>query len=74
MSLISFTLQYLQSTYSYQAEAGMTWSEWCSSEYNTDNYLIDGSTVRNNSRQIQEVTPTSIISDGEVYTLDKWMI
>lgn len=37
VSLISFTIE----STSYQAEEGMTWGEWCNSEYNTDGYYID---------------------------------
>lgn len=32
--LINFTIN----GESYQAEEGMTWYNWCSTEYNTDNY------------------------------------
>lgn len=31
--------------YSYQAEEGMTWSEWCESEYNTTSFRVDDNKV-----------------------------
>lgn len=36
-NLISFTIDGT----TYQAEEGMTWAEWCESEYNTNNYKHD---------------------------------
>ena len=36
-TLISFTIDGV----AYQAEEGMTWRDWCSSEYNTDGYMAD---------------------------------
>lgn len=39
--LITFTINSSAGVYSYQAEKGMTWYEWCNSEYNTSD--IDGS-------------------------------
>lgn len=36
--LITFTIEGVE----YQAEEGMTWGEWCDSEYNTDGYWISG--------------------------------
>lgn len=35
-ALITFTIDGTE----YQAEEGMTWGEWCDSEYNTDGYVI----------------------------------
>lgn len=35
-TLINFTVDGVP----YQAENGMTWEEWCNSEYNTDSYSI----------------------------------
>ena len=40
-TLISFTIDGV----SYQAEEGMTWSEWCASEYNTGDSNADGNNV-----------------------------
>lgn len=37
VNLISFIIE----STSYQAEEGMTWGEWCNSEYNTKGYYID---------------------------------
>ena len=36
-SLISFTIDGT----SYQAEEGMTWGEWCESDYNTGSYYVN---------------------------------
>lgn len=38
--LITFTINSSAGVYSYQAEKGMTWYEWCNSEYNTS-YIDD---------------------------------
>lgn len=40
-SLISFTID----GESYQAEAGMTWAEWCASKYNTGGFFCSGDFV-----------------------------
>ena len=40
-ALISFTI----SSNSYQAEEGMTWTQWCESDYNTDGFFDDGYTI-----------------------------
>lgn len=42
VSTISFTIIDIHAIeHTYQAEAGMTWAEWCASEYNTDDYYVD---------------------------------
>lgn len=38
VQLISFTIDGI----TYQAEEGMTWAEWVDSEYNTDEFVVDG--------------------------------
>lgn len=38
-TLITFTIEGIE----YQAEEGMTWEQWCASEYNTNVYTIDSS-------------------------------
>lgn len=37
VNLITFTVDGM----TFQAEEGMTWEEWCESEYNTDNFYVD---------------------------------
>lgn len=69
--LITFTIEGKE----YQAEEGMTWAEWCDSEYNTAPmayiqydfvyYSKDGATAE----RIYGVDPTDFIIDGETYTL-----
>ena len=44
-SLISFTI----ADKSYQAEDGMTWSQWVASAYNTNGFTTDGSAILNSS-------------------------
>ena len=39
---VDFSIDY---SYSYCAEAGMTWAEWCDSGYNTDGFRIEGNSV-----------------------------
>ncbi len=36
-NLITFTVDGV----TYQAEEGMTWAEWCESEYNTNSFYVD---------------------------------
>ena len=41
-NLITFTYTGVGNTaYNLQAEEGMTWAEWCESEYNTTDIYID---------------------------------
>jgi hypothetical protein len=43
VQLITFTIAGTE----YQAEEGMTWEEWCNSEYNTDDFSAIGNNVLN---------------------------
>lgn len=45
VNLITFTINSMYATIQgeYQAEQGMTWSEWCASEYNVDNFYVKSS-------------------------------
>lgn len=43
-TLITFTI----GGTTYQAENGMTWAEWCESEYNTNKYFSDGGGIKDN--------------------------
>lgn len=64
-SLISFTI----GGESYQAEAGMTWGEWCDTEYNTGGYYVSGNFVYANSYVIvRNASPNSSIIANEQYT------
>ena len=60
----------------YRAETGMTWEEWCASEFNTDGFYCEGNKVfaptnnaigLNNGAGVQEDTPTTIIISGQNY-------
>lgn len=70
VALISFTVAGTE----YKAVEGMTWTEWCDSEYNTDGYYIDGTFVRpiagivvtNANSNI--VSPSSTIINGYAYS------
>jgi hypothetical protein len=55
----------------YQAEQGMTWSQWVSSKYNVDGYVISGTTVYNSdkSKKIASVTSSSTISTNSKFSL-----
>jgi hypothetical protein len=45
-TLITFYItHYNGSNLEYQAEEGMTWAEWCESEYNTDGYTYEEADV-----------------------------
>lgn len=71
VALITF---YLDSEIEYQAEEGMTWAEWCESEYNTDNWFVQGDGIYANSARLvyesslQYVDSTEIISANVSYT------
>lgn len=75
-NLITFTV----GSNSFEAEDGMTWSEWCDSEYNTDGYSVQGSTVRIGSSAYHDyitlntvyVKPTDIIVDSAAYGIEVW--
>lgn len=40
-TLIEFSISVLGASYKYQAEDGMTWYEWCNSEYNTGELMCN---------------------------------
>lgn len=70
-TLISFTIEGT----SYQAEENMTWSQWCSSAYNTDGYRNTGDVIASESltsaiayNNVYEL-PSSAIVDSRSYTL-----
>lgn len=71
-SLISFTIDGT----SYQAEAGMTWSEWVASDYNNftssnGNLSIDGTTVKvGTGYKISSVASTDVIVAGTAYVTE----
>lgn len=70
-SLITFTI----AGTSYQAEEGMTWAEWCESDYNTANASVSGSLIKIGGKYISEsngaqaVYTTTTIINGYAYTL-----
>lgn len=78
ISVISFTVHLSGSNDTvYNAESGMTWTEWCNSSYNTDGYYIDNELIMNSSggyflrKQNQYVAeiPTDVVVDGTTYNL-----
>ena len=72
ISLISFTIE----NTSYQAEEGMTWTEWIESEYNVDGYRIVGDDICSSSSSEPLINDSTkdhqyssyIILNNEVYT------
>ena len=65
ITLISFKV----GSSSYQAEEGMTFSEWVNSEYNTNNYYISGNYVCvNSSSRISSVSPSTMIIADRTYS------
>lgn len=62
VNLISFDI--LGDT--YQAEEGMTWAEWCASEYNTDGYKVGGDGKIYNSISTSQVTSGSPVSSSDI--------
>ena len=73
ISVISFTVHntgtYLDTV--YNAESGMTWTEWCDSSYNTDGYriLYGLVTSSDNTKTIQNQSPSDVIIGGTTYIL-----
>lgn len=74
VTLITFTINGT----SYQAEEGMTWSEWVDSEYDINDYFaISGGTVWTTelgkfiTAWVKDVTPSDVIQANMTYTYDK---
>jgi len=69
-TLISFNI----GSDSYQAESGMTWTTWCASTYNTDNWQVDGSIVYNATtmKQIRNINATDTITANTTYTASQY--
>jgi hypothetical protein len=66
VELISFTVEGV----SYQAELGMTWSEWTNSSYNTDGYIDKGTMIAPavqmcSKTRINGAVPTEMIVAGD---------
>lgn len=76
VTLISFTINapdtgYNQVNRTCQAEEGMTWAEWCDSEYNTDGeFSVSNGRVWNGTLYIKNVSSTDVIIDGQSYSFD----
>lgn len=62
-NLITFTVDGVE----YQAEEGMTWQEWCNSEYNTHGFWCSGNQIIFTGIIIQGQTPSDVIYNGCVY-------
>ena len=71
VTLISFTIAKGSSSTSYQAEQGMTWTQWVSSSYNTAEFYISGTSVyeKGGSFAIESVNSTDAIIANHAYTL-----
>ena len=75
VELIDFTIDGV----SYQAIDGMTWAEWCDSEYNIDNtYYYDNYYINSTlkvgyitiaTNNYQPIPPTDAIIDGKAYMI-----
>lgn len=55
----------------YQAVKGMTWAEWCESEYNTAGYAIIGDRISctNGLFFVGNQKPSNVITNGAIYTV-----
>lgn len=72
ISVISFTVHHLGSDdVVYNAESGMTWTEWCDSSYNTGGYsILDGMVINSSGMfYIENQSPSDVIIDGTTYIL-----
>lgn len=63
VSLIIFTINDV----GHQAEEGMTWQEWCDSEYNTYGVYCSGNNIIGPGVFIAGQTPSDVISNGYAY-------
>ena len=71
-ALISFKIGNI----TYKAEQGMTWTQWCNSTYNTDDYYIGASKVYSDDGTMYvanssntAISSTSTITSGGTYKL-----
>lgn len=67
-SLITFTIDGIE----YQAEEGMTWEEWCNSEYNVDGFWCGSGYVRPAGTivaGVDLVSPFNVIINGKAYSI-----
>lgn len=64
VKMISFTINNVQ----YQAEEGMTWEDWCNSEYNPGMYSAGGNAVYAGGWTINSVKSSDLIVNGKSYT------
>ena len=69
-NLIAFSVLWgMSGTLNFECEKGMTWEAFVASSYNTDSALrIYNGNIWYGSYRIQDVTPTTIIENGKVYT------
>lgn len=70
VTLIAFTIDDTE----YQAEDGMTWEEWCNSEYNTNEFyttlygiIIDSRQIYNENTSVTYPKPSDTIINGHSY-------
>ena len=69
-NLISFSILWgMSGTLNFECEKGMTWEDFVASSYNTDSALkISNGNIWYNYYMIQNVTSTTIIENGKIYT------
>ena len=66
VNLISFTI----GGTTYQAEEGMTWSQWCNSSYSANNYVIYNNEVQTSDHMNRiNVLPSDTIVANTTYVL-----
>ena len=61
-SSINFSIGHYDTTtvYNYEGKKGMTWEDWVASEYNYDNYTIQGQYVMRNANDITAIARTGL--------------
>ena len=68
--IITFTINGIE----YQAEEGMTWENWCNSEYNTRDFWCSSNNVYiDNGTMISGETPSDVICEESMYTLVSYL-
>ena len=68
---IASTITFTISGTEYTAEEGMTWAEWCNSEYNTAGFEVEGNSIVNfiafGGKQVKYVNANTIVTSGVYY-------
>ncbi len=74
VTLIDFTITHLVNAKHFQAEDGMTWSEWCNSAYNTDGFYISGYYVVDPSGNLEVCVGNNPVSPNDIILAENYQL